>query len=93
MNAEEIKSAVEAALSVPGPVVYAPPGAPMEMLTELYAKAAEVGRKVKPWMPQTRAENAAAEFAGRDVPEIKAGDNHAFIKNLAKIARGDVRVK
>jgi len=76
-----------------GLVVLSPTASPA-MRDALRTAAADLGREVLEGVEvKSQHSGVLREFLSRDVPEISRTDERAFIKNLSKIARGEVRVK
>jgi hypothetical protein len=70
------------------------PGASPAMREAIRAAAAELGREVvEGTAPTSHASRTHRDWTARDLPEIARTDRHGFIKNISKIARGDMRVK
>jgi hypothetical protein len=88
----EILAAVEAARAQPHAFVFVPRNAGDDLRAALTELAKETGRQVLSAPAPTRAEIAARELGASERPVVKRSDTRAFLKNIRKIASGDVGV-
>jgi hypothetical protein len=77
----------------PERIVVAPPGASVALIEAIRESAALENREFLEPPPPSRVARLAAEFRARDLPVIKGGDHRAFLRDLDKIAKGDMRVE
>ncbi len=89
----EIQEAVERARLQASPIIFVPADASDELREALAELAAETGRRVLQMPGETQAEKLAREYRERDVPAISRNDTRAFLKNMAAIAKGHLKVK